>query len=36
MEFKRVKEKERGNGRCSWNLRGLNEKREERVDVHGI
>ena len=36
MEFKRVKGKERGNGRCSWNLRGLKEKRQEMVGVHGI
>ena len=33
MEFKRVKGKETGNGRCSWNLRGLREKREERRKV---
>ena len=35
-EFKRVKGKERGKGRCSSNLRGLKEKREERVVIHGI
>ena len=28
LEFKRVKGKETGKGRCSWNLRGLKEKRQ--------
>ena len=36
MEFKRIKGKERGNGRCSWNLTGFREKKQEIVGVLGI